>query len=145
VPIQTHVVRVSLKQSPKIWREIEVDSSASLYALAKAIVVDGFDFYFDHAFGFYPPLHDYLAAMPRYELFTDIGETPGGLGVEGVKTADAFTTPGQKMLFLFDYGDNWEFTVEFVRRGTAEKKFRKGRIIRTEGTAPPQYPDEEDE
>jgi hypothetical protein len=48
----TYISRVSMKRAPRISRDIEVKSRASLFELAEAIV-QAFHFDFDHAFGFY--------------------------------------------------------------------------------------------
>src|SRR3954454_24516798 len=67
MPSRTHVSRVRLW--PKAYRDIEIESSKSLYDLAAAIV-QAFDFDLDHAFGFYSKLDDYVFDSPvRYELF----------------------------------------------------------------------------
>src|SRR4051794_11853252 len=90
-----HVFRIALRGSPRCVREIEVDSLSTLYALARGIV-GAFDFSFDHCFGFYPPgKRVALDAMPRYELFNDIGEDTGGFGVERVKVTDVFAAARQ--------------------------------------------------
>ncbi len=66
MPSSTHVFRVRLW--PKIYRDIEIESSKSLDDLAAAIV-QAFDFDLDHAFGFYSKLDDYVFDSPvRYEL-----------------------------------------------------------------------------
>jgi hypothetical protein len=48
-----HGLRVSLK--PRLYRDIEIDSSCSLYELAEAIT-RAFGFDFDHAFSFFSRL-----------------------------------------------------------------------------------------
>jgi len=69
---ETLVFRASL--TSKIYRDIEIAGTGSLYALAQAIV-RSFDFDFDHAFGFYSKLKGNIYDSPvRYELFVDIGE-----------------------------------------------------------------------
>jgi hypothetical protein len=46
--------------------------------------------------------------------------------------------PKQKFLDLFDYGDEWQFEVEFFNEGSSEKAFYP-RIIDSRGEAPRQY------
>jgi hypothetical protein len=46
--------------------------------------------------------------------------------------------PKQKFLYLFDYGDEWHFEVEFLKEGTAENFF-SWRIVDSRGKAPRQY------
>jgi hypothetical protein len=61
-----HPFRVSLK--PRIYRAIEIRSTASLYDLGEAIV-KAFDFSFDHAFGFFGNGTDNIwRSTVRYEL-----------------------------------------------------------------------------
>ena len=65
MPSSTHIFRVRLR--PKISRDIEIESSKSLYDLAAAIV-QAFDFDLDHAFGFFSklgPLYLRLASALR--------------------------------------------------------------------------------
>lgn len=49
------------------------------------------------------------------------------------------------MIFLFDYGDGWQFTVELKERRNAEKWDLKPVILERIGKAPLQYPPCEDE
>lgn len=50
------------------------------------------------------------------------------------------------MLFLFDYGDEWQFKVELIGLVQKEPKAAYPRVLKQVGQAPPQYPDlDEDE
>ena len=133
------------------YRVLAVDESSTLYSLAQAII-DSFDFEFDHPFGFYNNLTRYYNSTVSYELFADLFDTRGEVqeGVKGVRStrvSNVFTEIGQKMLFLFDYGDEWHFRVTFtdVVPGEAGKKYPC--IIKSVGEARPQYdePDEYDD
>ncbi len=112
----THILRASLK--PKLYRDVEIDSTASLAALAEA-VVGAFEFDFDHAYGFYSKLTGrYHDSPEKYELFADMEDADSDAGsVQRTAVAKAFAKPGKKMLFLFDYGDDWRFTVELAKLG----------------------------
>jgi hypothetical protein len=141
----TRIFRASLRG--RLYRDIEVPSGASLEDLAAAIV-GAFGFYFDHAFGFYSNLKGrYHDSPERYELFADMGEADQGVrSVRRTKLAAAFPEIGKKMLFLFDYGDQWEFKVELIGLGRKEPKTAYPRVVKQVGEAPPQYPDlDEDE
>jgi hypothetical protein len=137
----THVFKVSLLSLKSIRREIEIGSNASLHDFAEAIV-RAFEFEFDHAFGFYSKLRGpgALQVDPRYELFADIGEDSDAGSVEKTKVGDVFQQPKQIMLFLFDYGDNWEFRVELLRMGERQPRVRYPRLLKKMGRAPEQYP-----
>lgn len=129
-----------IKEKP--FREIAVLSSQSLSTLARAIVAS-FGFDFDHCYGFYDNLKDHYKSKEMYELFTDIPEdpTPGALGVTHVKITEAFDRIGKKMLFLFDYGDNWQFIVELIDIFSLEKQDKYPQILKKVGKAPEQYPE----
>ncbi len=141
---ETLVFRASLR--PKIYRDIEIAGTGSLYTLAQAIV-RSFDFDFDHAFGFYSKLKGNIYESPiRYELFVDIGEGEGDArSVKRTRIIKAFPSVGTKMRFLFDYGDEWEFLVELVERKPKEPQVKLPRLLISAGKAPAQYPDPEDE
>jgi len=140
----THVFRASLKA--KLYREIEIDGQRSLRDLAEATIA-AFDFDFDHAFGFYSNLTGpYHHSPERYEQFADIEDIESDAeSVEHTKVAQAFATVGKKMLFLFDYGDEWRFQIELIRLGEKTPKTRYPRLLSTMGKAPSQYPDDDDE
>jgi hypothetical protein len=139
MPSRTHIFRVRLW--PKVYRDIEIESSKSLYDLAAAIV-GAFDFDLDHAFGFYSKLDDYVFDSPvRYELFADLDGDREAQSVKRTPIAQAFPEPGSKMQFLFDYGDDWRFRVEVIGLGEKAPKTRYPKILKAVGKAPPQYPD----
>ena len=133
--------------SVQVYREIEIESRKSLAALAEAIVA-AFGFQFDHAFGFYSALTGrFMERQPKYELFRDVGEETDAGSVRKTRIETAFPNTVQKMLFLFDYGDHWEFRVEVIGFGEKVPRTRYPKVLAVVGEAPPQYPDidEEDE
>lgn len=136
--------RASLE--PKIYRDIEISASASLYKFAEAIV-GAFGFNFDHAFGFYDKLADnYYDSKLKYELFADMGDAETGvLSVKKNSVATAFPVDKTKFLFIFDYGDEWSFKVERTGSGAKAKGAKYPHVVKSEGTAPVQYGDPEDE
>lgn len=142
----THILRVMLARKPSVYRDIEIASNESLYSLAEAIV-RAFAFDFDHAFGFYSGLtrKTMMHAQPRYELFADMGEATDAKSVKKTSVAQAFAKVGKKMVFLFDYGDEWLFRVEAIGRGEKITKARYPKILASAGASPQQYPDMGDE
>jgi hypothetical protein len=137
------VFRASLKA--KLYRDIEIGSGRSLYDLAEGIVA-AFGFDFDHAFGFYSKLTGrYTDAPLRYELFADMEDADrDAKGVKRSTVAQAFSKIGTKMLFLYDYGDEWRFTVELIAFTTMSKS-RRPELVASMGKAPEQYPDLDEE
>jgi hypothetical protein len=139
----THILRASLK--PKLYRDVEIDSAASLSALAEAIVA-AFEFEFDHAFGFYSKLDGHYQSSPeKYELFADMEDSDSDAGsVAQTPVSKVFAKAGKKMLFVFDYGDEWLFQVELVKLGSKTPGRRYPRLLVSSGDAPEQYPDIDD-
>src|SRR3989338_11143198 len=150
--MKTRIFKINLLRDKKIIREIEAPENFSIYRLAEAIIgAYGFDF--DHAFGFFSIISEsgYFNSERKYELFTDLieeGEDLEPTGAESVKKtkiAEVWKNPGDKLLFLFDYGDNWLFTVELIGFGKKEAKTKYPRILKSAGKAPKQYPDYDEE
>lgn len=123
--------------------ELAVGGDCSLYALAQLIIkAVGFDF--DHAFEFCDNLKDPYRSKERYTLFHDLGDgQPGDRSVKKTKVSEVFA-PRRKILFHFDYGDDWFFpvTCTAVKESAAKRRFRK--VLSTRGTPPEQYPDYEE-
>jgi hypothetical protein len=123
-------------------RKIKISGKRSLYQFAQ-IITKSFGFSFDHAFGFYDCFGDLQKATKIYELFTDIEvepSSPAAQGVKKTKISQAFISPGEKMLFLFDYGDEWRFSVELKEIRKTEEKESEPVILESVGKAPKQYP-----
>ena len=126
----------------KILRKIKVDGRKNLYHLAR-MITQAFGFFFDHCFGFYDNFERYHDSKKSYELFHDIGEESLNSETKGVydaRIAQAFKEPGEKMIFLFDYGDGWQFVVELVEIQPSGKAVQKSEILERMGKAPEQYP-----
>ena len=152
--MRTYIFKTSLlysspliaPQGPEISRKIEIPENANLYKLAKAII-RAYNFDFDHCFGFFSRINEsrYFDSEKKYELFTDLieeGESlePTGAGsVKKTKINKVWQNIGDKMLFLFDYGDNWQFVVEFKGFGEKNQKKKYPRILKKTGKAPRQY------
>ncbi len=143
--MKTYIFKTNLFRDKKIIREIEVPENMNLYKLAEAIV-DAYGFNFDHAFGFFSTIGErYFDSDKKYELFADMKdegiEPTGAESVEKTKISQVWKKVSDKMLFLFDYGDNWQFAVELI--GFAEKKseIKYPCVLKKVGKAPEQYPE----
>ena len=152
--MKTYIFKTSLLYSspkiaprgPEISRQIEILENASLYKLAETIV-NAYNFNFDHCFGFFNRIAEsrYFDSERKYELFTDLieeGENlePTGAGsVKKTKVNKVWQNSGDKMLFLFDYGDEWLFVVELVGFKEKKKEFKYPRVLKKVGRAPKQY------
>lgn len=146
--MKTYVFRTSLFRARNISRNIEIKESASLYRLAEAIVgAYGFDF--DHCFGFFSTVGEqYFDSERQYELFADLedkgSESTGAKSVKKTKISSVWMNSGDKMLFLFDYGDQWLFVAELIGFDAAKSKTKYPRTTNKIGQAPEQYPELEE-
>lgn len=152
--MKTYIFKTSLLYSspkiaprgPEISREIEIPANTSLYKLAEAIV-KAYNFNFDHCFGFFSNITGarYFDSEKKYELFTDLIEEgedlePTGAGnVKKTKVSEVWQNIGDKMMFLFDYGDNWHFVVELTGFSKGKPKQKYPHILKKVGRAPRQY------
>jgi Plasmid pRiA4b ORF-3-like protein len=152
--MRTHIFEINLLDDPsprrrRIMREIEVCENSNLFDLAGAIVgAYGFDF--DHAFGFFSRTgEDYFNSEKKYELFADMpdiaADHPQSGSVRGTQVSSVWKILGTTMMFLFDYGDMWRFTVRLVGFGVAKPKTKYPKILKKTGSPPEQYPAAEEE
>lgn len=138
-PRSTHQFRAALE--PRLYRDIEIASDASLHDLAAAIV-GAFGFDLDHPFGFYSRMRgSYLHSPVKYESWADLPDIESDAGsVLATGIVEVFPRPGAKMLFLFDYGDQWMFAVTLRAIDKPDAAATYPRVVGSEGKAPPQYP-----
>jgi Plasmid pRiA4b ORF-3-like protein len=147
-PIPSYVFRVRIlggfyapPGAPSIWREVELAADQTLAELGERIPA-AFGFDDDHLWSFF------LSGTPwdRASEYARLPDPPNGgheRGADGLRVGDA---PAKKeFLFLFDYGDEWHFGVKLVRTGQVERGARYPRVVASQGQAPPQYPDVDDE
>lgn len=130
------------KNDARIVRKIRIAGTKSLYHFAK-IITKSFGFFFDHCFAFQERQEKGVFKGRVFELFVDIGEeptSPESRGVQKVRIEEAFRNPGERMIFLFDYGDGWHFFVELKEVNRAESWNLKPVVLESTGKAPLQYP-----
>jgi hypothetical protein len=121
--------------------DIALGGEWSLYDFA-ALIIEAVGFDFDHCFEFCDNLRNPERSKECYTLFADIGEDADDPGVKGTLVSAVFR-PKKKMIFHFDYGDDWYFLVTCtgVKESEGKRRFRK--VLGTTGTPPEQYPDME--
>ena len=124
--------------------ELQLPAENDLDDLAYAIL-EAVGFVCDHAYGFYDNLKKPYQSKQEYTLFATLGEAanPDDPGVEGTLIGTVFK-PKKKLLFLYDYGDDWRFLVTCTGEANA-RAFKRPKLIAESGTPPPQYPDIDNE
>ena len=125
-------LKVSLEEG--IYRVFAIHGNDTLENLAEYIL-HVFKFDCDHAYGFYD--NDYNEV---YELFHDLNmdSWAGAKGVKKTLIQDVFQ-PKKQMIFLFDYGDEWNFLVECMSIGEVITKQKYPKLLEKLGRAPKQY------
>ncbi len=125
----THLFKVALG---RLWFRIAVPANLTLEWLASAIL-KAVKFDSDHLYHF--EYENPFGAIERINHdFIDEGPW-----ASDVRVGDVPLRVGQKMTYLYDFGDNWEFdvTLEQVDRDHAVKK---PRVLEMHGSPPEQYP-----
>ena len=130
-----YIFKVSLNN--KTWRRIAIASKDTFEDL-HLIIQEAFDFDNDHLYAFYP----------SGKLYSGVSiNSPWGQELpfaDEIKLSDFELLKGESMLYLFDFGDHWEFSIELNDMNN-EKPLKKPKIIESKGEAPEQYPDWDDD
>jgi hypothetical protein len=126
------------------YRVIAIPEQASLYDLSLAIL-SAFRFDHDHLFGFYDNLRRYSDAQEGYELSSGAAFGSRFPGVRKAIIATVFPEPKKKMLFLYDYGDEWHFIVQAKGKAPPVEGVKYPIVIESCGDPPEQYPDDDDD
>ena len=126
------------------YETFRVLSIPNLFTLSKFanVILESYEFELDHMYGFYDNLNNWAQSDEFYVMEEE--ENPGNCNgfVNQVTVSEVFNRPEKKMLFVFDFGDEWKFTVEYLKQENPEGKVKlAASVIESVGDAPPQYPD----
>ncbi|MBU4331799.1 plasmid pRiA4b ORF-3 family protein [Patescibacteria group bacterium] len=137
----TYIFKVKLKYDKRTYREIEILENQTLDDLHWAIF-RAFDFEEMHLYSFF--MNNKAWSGVEFEYCAPQAD---GRSAKKVKINSLNLELKQKFLYLFDYGDSWEFEMEFVGNGQAQNKVKYPIVVKKAGDSPEQYPDydEEDE
>lgn len=117
-----------------VWRKIAIPSGATLADLANAIL-NSVNFDDDHLYAF-TYRNRFGAEVGANHPFMDEGPWADDVAIDTLPLK-----PGEKMSFLFDFGDKWRFDVKLERIDPPAPRMKKPRILERHGKAPKQYPD----
>jgi hypothetical protein len=129
------------KLKHETFRVLSIPNLFTLSKFANAIL-ESYEFELDHMYGFYDNLNNWAQSDEFYVMEEE--ENPGNCNgfVNQVTVSEVFNRPEKKMLFVFDFGDEWKFTVEYLKQENPEGKVKlAASVIESVGDAPPQYPD----
>jgi len=66
-------------------------------------------------------------------------EPTGAGSVKKTMISEVWQIPGDRMVMLFDYGDDWRFAVLLKAGGVWDKKKKYPAVLERTGRAPKQY------
>jgi hypothetical protein len=133
--------KVSLCYDQDIWRRIEVRSDQTLEDLHHAIQ-QAFGWDNDHLYAFFLSGKAWDTATEYTCPFR--GRAPGRRTTR-VRLSRLNLHPRQRILYIFDFGDEWRHDVRLERMNLQPDGGAYPRIIDAHGSPPPQYPDHDDE
>lgn len=128
--------KISLKYDKKIWRIIGIHSSNVMEDLHSAIQ-EAFRFDDDHCYLFSLDGEGYnsVDVVMRAECSQDEMD----MIAEETVIESLEWQPKHQFLYIFDFGDNWEFDCELLSVEASEKPLLKYKILESQGKAPKQY------
>ena len=129
----TYILKVLLDKN--LWRVVKLSHKTSLHKL-HLIIQKAFDFDNDHMYAFYTGT-SYRNGKEFY-CANPLGESKE---YEDLKIEDVEFYKGQQFIYLFDFGDMWEFKIQVTDFIENEETDFVPQIIDSKGKAPQQYPD----
>lgn len=149
-----YVFKVALQGNKRIWRRIAVRSDQTLDDFHQAIF-KAFDRDDEHLYSFYFPSPGSRGrAVLRTALeyahpgYVEEGDFFGGKRVHNAAEAALGTlglASGQRILYLFDFGDSWWHEVTVERTDAPVEAETYPCVVEKRGESPPQYPGDEEE
>jgi hypothetical protein len=119
------------------WRKIKLSHQHTLEDLHLSIQ-DAFHFDNDHLYSFFMDGKRYSEDAYHSSFSED-----GPYADEAI-ISELGLYVGQKILYLFDYGDSWEFIIQLATIEENEEELKEPQITEIKGEAPPQYGFEDD-
>lgn len=127
----TCVFKVKVADDKRVYRIIEMRATDTLDDLHDEIL-ESYEFDDDHLYSFF--MDNKAWSNNEY-----CSPRANGRRANKIKLEQLDLSPKQKFLYLYDYGDNWEFEVEFVENGVVESNKKYPRILKSSGESPEQY------
>jgi len=134
---ENYAFKVSLKESPDIWRIIEIRGDQTLHHLHKA-VFKAFERYDEHLYAFFLS-NKFWDSSFEYSLPSPESNAKNA---KRARIDSLDLKPQKKFLYLFDFGDEWWHSIELLAIKDREPKGKYPRVIESQGEAPPQYDEE---
>jgi len=161
IRMRTFTFKVKLKHNKRVWRKVETLGTQTLGDLHR-VIQEAYGFDDDHLYSYFMSGKAWDHSDSEYHHPGVAPQTPIGgrmrtmmprirgmypeprLPATKVSIQSLNLKPKQRFLYLFDYGDEWLFEVEFIEEGTSDGR-RYPRIIDSKGESPQQYADYDEE
>jgi len=134
-----HIFKVSIDNLPidSVWRRIGISGDQELEELSNAIL-EAFDFDNDHLYQFtYKNRKGISVEVYAPQFDEDSCTTEVCIGEMGLN-------PGDALLYVYDYGDQWEFTLILEKIDEKNKNISTPVILESYGESPDQYECDDD-
>ena len=125
-----YIFRVAL--STTLWRRLEIAADNTLLDLHNTIQ-KAYNFDDDHLYAFFLD-----GKAWSHKRFTS-PEDEDGPHVDEVRIGELGLFVGQRLLYLFDFGDQWRFSIRLEKIFQDESKPLEPRVIEQKGRNPNQY------
>lgn len=132
-------IKATFGENKNIFREVDILANSSMEDLAQ-IIIDAYGFTMDHSYSFYDNLINPIDSKEVYVLKDENqdDDLPFLKNVSKVLIGDVFSL-GKKLLFIFDYGEDWEFEIECLNITENTETIKLPRITNSVGESPKQY------
>ncbi len=134
-------IRATLEWFTPVWRDIEIREDQTLVTLHKAIQ-RAFQWYDDHLYAFFMSGREWDKSSIIYsepESLKESGEYDPNEKGANVKLGNLDLTVGQKIAYVYDFGDNLSVRLTIKRISSGERDVKYSRIIALRGFSPEQY------
>jgi len=128
-----YIIKVSITHLPDVWRTFAFNSGHSLSHVHLAIQ-NAFEFDNEHLYAFY--LDNRVRESKKFFNDPRSGKPPYA---NEHTLAEIGLTPQQRILYLFDFDDSWEFHVDLLEIATGNATSPYPIVLEENGDAPMQY------
>lgn len=128
-----YILKVSLSKS--LWRVVKL-SYKNTFDDLHMIIQTAFEFDNDHMYAFYTG-----ASHKTGKEFYSADPMGRSDEYDELKIEDSEIYKGQQFIYLFDFGDMWEFKIKVMDFIENEESSLSPQIIESKGDSPQQYPD----
>lgn len=129
---KSYIISVSLGTG--CYRHIKISGKATLEEFSDAIL-EAFEFDNDHLHAFFMSNRAWDNFDCYYSPYADNGYPSSA----NIKLQFASLEIGKKFLYIFDFGDEWQFSCKVLN--VLYEDTKSPEIVRSKGEAPHQYPD----